>query len=64
MIKIKFPFFLRVDITKDQKCMVRLLAMTLGINEEKAEIILSPQKNSMALTNDDRDTAGDPDDDY
>lgn len=33
---------------KEHKCMVRLLTMALGMDEEKADIILSPTKPAVA----------------
>lgn len=33
---------------KEHKCMVRLLTMALGMDEEKADIILSPIKSADA----------------
>lgn len=33
---------------KEHKCMVRLLTMALGMDEDKADIILSPTKTTTA----------------
>lgn len=37
---------------KEHKCMVRLLTMALGMDEEKADIILSPTKPTNAVGGD------------
>lgn len=39
-------FFLNLDAKKELKCMVRLLTMALGMDENKAEILLSPTKDT------------------
>lgn len=45
-------FICCVDTKKEHKCMVRLLTMALGMDENKAEILLSPTKDtSSAIIN-------------
>lgn len=41
--KINFCFIL-VDTQEEHRCMVRLMKMSLGLNEQTAEAFLSPTK--------------------
>lgn len=42
---LKFPINFSVDTAEEHRCMVRLMKMSLGLNEKTAEAFLSPSKS-------------------
>lgn len=42
--KLKHTFLILVDTAEEHRCMVRLMKMALGLNEQTAEAFLSPTK--------------------